>query len=34
MHTKIITHQIDPNFLTQVKWSKTNLGMQHIHQLL
>jgi hypothetical protein len=31
MHTKIITHQNDPNFLTHVIWSKTRLGMQHIH---
>jgi hypothetical protein len=31
MHTKIITHQNDPNFLTQVIWSKTSLGMQHLH---
>jgi hypothetical protein len=31
MHTKINTHQNDPNFLTHVIWSKTNLGMQHIH---
>jgi hypothetical protein len=31
MHTKIITHQNDPNFLTRVIWSKTSLGMQHIH---
>jgi hypothetical protein len=31
MHTKIITHQNDPNFLTHVICSKTNLGMQHIH---
>jgi hypothetical protein len=31
MHTKIITHQNDPNFLTHVIWSKTSLGMQHIH---
>jgi hypothetical protein len=30
MHTKIITHQNDPNFLTHVIWSKTSLGMQHI----
>jgi hypothetical protein len=31
MHTKINTHQNDPNFLTHVIWSKNNLGMQHIH---
>jgi mRNA-degrading endonuclease YafQ of YafQ-DinJ toxin-antitoxin module len=31
MHTKINKHPIDPNFLTHVLWSKTNLGMQHIH---
>jgi hypothetical protein len=31
MHTKINTHPNDPNFLTHVLWSKTNLGMQHIH---
>jgi hypothetical protein len=31
MHTKINTHQNDPNFLTHVLWSKTNIGMQHIH---
>jgi hypothetical protein len=31
MHTKINTHQNDPNFLTYVIWSKTSLGMQHIH---
>jgi hypothetical protein len=31
MHTKINTHQIDPNFLPQDLWSKTRLGMQHIH---
>jgi hypothetical protein len=24
----------DPNFLTHVIWSKTNLGMQHLHQEL
>jgi mRNA-degrading endonuclease YafQ of YafQ-DinJ toxin-antitoxin module len=29
------THQIDPNFITHELWSKTRLGMQHIHlQLL
>jgi hypothetical protein len=32
MHTNINKHQIDPNFLTHVLWSKTNLGMQHIHR--
>jgi hypothetical protein len=31
MHTKINTQQNDPNFLTHVIWSKTSLGMQHIH---
>jgi hypothetical protein len=31
MHTKINTHQNDPNLFTHVIWSKTNLGMQHIH---
>jgi hypothetical protein len=31
MHTKIITQQNNPNFLTQVIWSKTSLGVQHIH---
>jgi mRNA-degrading endonuclease YafQ of YafQ-DinJ toxin-antitoxin module len=31
MHTKITTHQIDPNFLTHDLGSKTRLGMQHIH---
>jgi hypothetical protein len=31
MHTKINTHQNDPNFLTHVIRSKTNLGMQHTH---
>jgi hypothetical protein len=31
MHTKINTHQKDPNFLTHVIWSKPKLGMQHIH---
>jgi hypothetical protein len=31
MHTKINTHQNDPNFLTHEVWSKTRLGMQHIH---
>jgi hypothetical protein len=31
MHTKINKHPNDPNFLTQVLGSKTNLGMHHIH---
>jgi hypothetical protein len=31
MHTKINTQQNDPNFITHVIWSKTSLGMQHIH---
>jgi hypothetical protein len=31
MHTKINTEQNDPNFRTHVLWSKTNLGMHHIH---
>jgi hypothetical protein len=31
MHTKINTHQNGPDSLTHVIWSKTNLGMQHIH---
>jgi nitrate reductase gamma subunit len=31
MHTKINTHPNDPNLLTHVIWSKTSLGMQHIH---
>jgi hypothetical protein len=31
MHTKINTHQNDSNFLIHDLWSKTNLGMQHIH---
>jgi hypothetical protein len=31
MHTKINTHQNDPNFLTHDIWSKTDLGMQHTH---
>jgi hypothetical protein len=34
MRIKINTHQNDPNFLTHVIWSKTNLGIQHIHQEL
>jgi hypothetical protein len=31
MHTKINTQQNDPNFLAHVIWSKTSLGVQHIH---
>jgi hypothetical protein len=31
MHTKIITHKNDPNFLTHDIWSKTSLVVQHIH---
>jgi hypothetical protein len=31
MHTKMNTHQNDSNFLTHGLWSKTKLGMQHIH---
>jgi hypothetical protein len=31
MHRKIIAQQNDPNFLTHVIWSKTSLGVQHIH---
>jgi hypothetical protein len=31
MHTKIITQQNDPNFLTHVIWSTTSLVVQHIH---
>jgi hypothetical protein len=31
MHTKINTHQVDPNFLTPDLWSNTRLGMQHKH---
>jgi hypothetical protein len=31
MHTKQITQQNDLNFLTHDTWSKTKLGMQHIH---
>jgi hypothetical protein len=31
MHTKINKHPVDPNFLTRILWSKTNLGMQYIH---
>jgi hypothetical protein len=31
MHTKIITQQTDPNFLTHVIWLKTSLVVQHIY---
>jgi hypothetical protein len=31
MHTKIIIHQNDPNFLTHVIGFKTSLVVQHIH---
>jgi hypothetical protein len=31
MHTKIITQQNDPTFLTHVIWSITSLVVQHIH---
>jgi hypothetical protein len=31
MHTKINKHPNGTNFLTHVIWSKTNLGMQHVH---
>jgi hypothetical protein len=31
MHTKIITHQNDPNFLTHVIWFKTSLVVQYIY---
>jgi hypothetical protein len=31
MHTKIITHQNNPNFLTHVIWFKTSLVVQHIY---
>jgi hypothetical protein len=31
MHTKINTEHNDPNYLTHVTWSKTSLGMQHLH---
>jgi hypothetical protein len=31
MHTKIITQQNDPNFLSHVTWLKTSLLVQHIH---
>jgi hypothetical protein len=31
MHTKIINHQNDPNFLTHVTWFKSSLVVQHIH---
>jgi hypothetical protein len=31
MHTKINTREIDSNFLIHDLWSKTKVGMQHIH---
>jgi hypothetical protein len=31
MHTEIIIHQNDSNFLTHDIWSKTMLGLQHTH---
>jgi hypothetical protein len=31
MHTKINTREIDSNFLIRDLWSKTKVGMQHIH---
>jgi hypothetical protein len=31
MHTKIITQQNDPNFLTHVIWPKISLVVHHIH---
>jgi hypothetical protein len=31
MHTKINKNPNDPNYLRKVLWSKTILGMQHIH---
>jgi hypothetical protein len=31
MHTKINKHPNDSNFPTKGLWSKTNLGMQHMH---
>jgi hypothetical protein len=31
MHTKIIIHQNDPNFLAHVIWFKSSLVVQHIH---
>jgi hypothetical protein len=31
MHTKIITQQNDPNFLTHVMWLKTSLVAQYIY---
>jgi hypothetical protein len=31
MHTKIITQQNDPNFLTHAIWLKISLVVQHIH---
>jgi hypothetical protein len=34
MHTKLITHQNDPNFLTHVKRFKSSLVAQYTHQEL
>jgi hypothetical protein len=34
MHSKINTHQNDSNIRPHDLWSKTKLGMQHIHQKL
>jgi hypothetical protein len=31
MHTKLITQQNDPKFLTHVMWLKSSLVVQHIH---
>jgi hypothetical protein len=31
MHTKLITHQNDPNFLTHVIWPETSLVKEHIY---
>jgi hypothetical protein len=31
MHIKINKHQLDSNVLTHGLWSKSKLGMQHIH---
>jgi hypothetical protein len=31
MHTKIITQENDPNFLSHVTWLETSLVVQHIH---
>jgi hypothetical protein len=31
MHTKIINHHTDPNFLMHALWSQTSLKNQHIH---